>query len=63
MTCRLFSCGMWNLVSLPGIEPVPPALGAESYPLDHQGIPWTYILISPEDIYGSGVAGSCDNSV
>jgi len=26
--CRLFSCGMWNLVSWPGIEPVPPCIGS-----------------------------------
>ena len=36
-SCRIFpvapglsSCGMWNLVSWPGIEPRPPALGAWS---------------------------------
>ena len=28
--CRIFSCGMWDLVSWPGIEPGPPALGAGS---------------------------------
>ena len=31
------SCGMRDLVPWPGIEPRPPALGAQSYPLDH---PW-----------------------
>ena len=25
--CKIFRCGMWNLVSWPGIEPVSPALG------------------------------------
>ena len=30
VACRLFSCGMWNLVSWPGIETAPPALGAQS---------------------------------
>ena len=28
--CRAFSCGMWDLVPKPGIEPTPPALGADS---------------------------------
>ena len=28
--CRIFSCGMWDLVSRPGIEPRHPALGAQS---------------------------------
>ena len=28
-----------TLVPLPGMEPVPPALGAESQPQDHQGSP------------------------
>ena len=27
---EIFSCGMWDLVSSPGIEPGPPALGAPS---------------------------------
>ena len=27
---RIFSCGMWDLVPWPGIEPGPPALGARS---------------------------------
>ena len=37
VACRIFSCliwtlrfGLWNLVSWPGIEPGPPALGARS---------------------------------
>ena len=34
--CRAFSCGMWDLVPEPGIEPTPPALGADSQPLDLQ---------------------------
>ena len=40
--CRIFSCSMrtlncnmWDLVPWPGIEPGPPALGAESYTLGH----------------------------
>ena len=28
--CGLLSCGMWDLVPQPGIEPQPPALGARS---------------------------------
>ena len=28
--CWIFSCGMWDLVSRPRIEPGPPALGAQS---------------------------------
>ena len=27
---RIFSCGMWDLVPRPGIEPAAPALGARS---------------------------------
>ena len=27
---RILSCGMWDLVPRPGIEPGPPALGAQS---------------------------------
>ena len=34
------SCGMWDLVPWPRIEPRPPALGAWTQPLDHQGSPW-----------------------
>ena len=34
-TCRMFSCGMWDLVPWPGIKPAPPALGVQS--LNH----WT----------------------
>ena len=30
MACKLFSCGMWDLVPWPGIDPRPPALGARS---------------------------------
>ena len=33
--CGIFSCGMWDLVPWPGIEPGPPALGGQS--LNH----WT----------------------
>ena len=28
MACRIFSCGMWNLVPWPGIRPRPPGLWA-----------------------------------
>ena len=42
VACGIFSCGrqtlsqgMWDLVAWPGIEPGPPALGVQSYPLDH----------------------------
>ena len=31
------SCGLWDLVPWPGMEPGPPALGAGSQPLDRQG--------------------------
>ena len=44
-TCRIFSCGMWDLVPWPGIEPGPPALGARS--LSHRTtreVPGDYIL-------------------
>ena len=34
------SCGVWDLVPWPRIEPMPPALGAWTQPLDHQGNPW-----------------------
>ena len=30
VACGIFSCGMWDLVPWPGIEPGPPALGAQS---------------------------------
>ena len=30
VVCEIFSCGMWDLVPWPGIEPRPPALGAWS---------------------------------
>ena len=30
MACRILSCDMWGLVPWPGIEPLPPALGALS---------------------------------
>ena len=33
--------GMWDLVSWPGIEPRPPALGARPYPVDYQESPFT----------------------
>lgn len=35
----IFSCGMRDLVPQSGIESRPPALGAQSQPLDHQGSP------------------------
>ena len=43
MACELFSCGMWDLVPPPGIEPRPPALGvlATGTPGD---APWDFIL-------------------
>ena len=28
--CEVFSCSMWDLVPWPGIEPGPPAMGAQS---------------------------------
>ena len=56
--CRLFSCRMWdysstrtlscgmqNLVPWPGIQPRPPALGAQSQPLGCQGSPSIGCLI------------------
>ena len=39
---RHFSCSMWDLVLLPGIEPWPPVLGAQS--LSH----WTTREVPPE---------------
>ena len=40
MTCRIFSSGMWDLVSWSGIKPRPHALGAwESQVLDYQRSP------------------------
>ena len=30
VACRTYSCGMWDIVSWPGIKPSPPALGAWS---------------------------------
>ena len=36
---RTLSCGMWNLVPQPGIEPWPHALGMQSQPPAHQGSP------------------------
>ena len=30
VACRIFSCGMWDLVPRPGIEPGPSALGVWS---------------------------------
>ena len=40
VACRIFSCGMWDLVPWPRIEPRPPALGARS--LSH----WTTISLN-----------------
>ena len=34
------SCGMWDLVSQPGTEPEPPALGCGVLALDYQGSPF-----------------------
>ena len=28
--CRIFGCGMWDLIPWPGVEPGPPALGMQS---------------------------------
>lgn len=47
---RGLSCGTWELVPLPGIEPSPPVLGAQSQPLDHQGIPWITVKNSMKKI-------------
>ena len=48
LSCRrgIFSCSTWDLVLQPGIEPGPPALGAESQTLDPQGSPYTAFLES-----------------
>ena len=35
--CAIFHWGMWDLALWPGIKPRPPALEAESSPLDQQG--------------------------
>ena len=40
VACKIFSCGMWDLVPWPGIEPRPPALGAQS--LSH----WTTMSLN-----------------
>ena len=52
VVCGIFSCGMktlscgiWDLVSRPGIEPGPAAFGSmESQPLDRQGSPKKFLL-------------------
>ena len=41
----ILSCGMWDLVSWPGIEPGPPTLGAQS--LSH----WTTRKVSLSNLY------------
>ena len=42
---ELFSCCTWDLVSWPGIEPRLPCIGnVESWPLDHQGNPRTFVI-------------------
>ena len=30
LSMQILSCGIWNLVPLPGIKPGPPALGVQS---------------------------------
>ena len=53
--CEVFSCSMWDLVPGPGIEPGPPALGAQSLPLDHQASSHIYKLkISVLSTWGTG---------
>ena len=42
--CRIFSCSMWDLVLCPGINPGPPALGAQS--LSH----WTTRKVYPASL-------------
>ena len=42
--CRIFSCSMWDLVLWPGINPGPPALGAQS--LSH----WTTRKVYPASL-------------
>ena len=40
--CRIFSCGMWDLVPRPGIHPGPPALGVRSLSRwTRSEVPWT----------------------
>ena len=41
--CRIFSCGMWDLVPWPGMEPRPPALGVQSH-WTTRGVPREYLL-------------------
>ena len=46
------SCGMWDLVPWPGIEPGPPALTAQS--LSHRTtreVPWCVFLWNPEGMH------------
>ena len=46
--CRLFSCGLWDLVPRPGTEPRPPVLAVPS--LSHwttKEVPWEAILDDP----------------
>ena len=41
----IFSCSMWDLVPWSVIEPRPPALRAQSQPLDHQGSPQNNFIL------------------
>ena len=42
---QTLSCGMWDLVPWPGIEPRAPCIGSvESSPLDHQGSLSPYLI-------------------
>ena len=72
--CRIFSCGMWDLVPLPGIKhgalspPTPPHTGsAESQPLDHQGslpplpLGWLRILFKKISNCGHSSSDPCDS--
>ena len=45
VACKIFSCSLWDLVLLPGIEPWPPALGAQS--LSH----WTTREVPPKVLF------------
>ena len=53
-TMQILSCCIWDLVSWPGIEPRPSALGAWSQPLDHQRSPCIYISLSEKPFPASG---------
>ena len=47
--CRIFNCGMWDLVPLPGFEPGATALGAQN--LSHQKSPPFPHLYKPIFLY------------